>query len=57
MGLSALKRKRKFSFITPKSILMALRSEKVEFFLDNGDMGLLARDVSLLEKDEDSDYF
>lgn len=33
------------------------RGEKVEFFLDNGDKGLLARDVSLLEKDEDSDYF
>ncbi len=35
------------------------RGEKVEFVLDTGDKGLLARDVTLLEGDsnEDSDVF
>jgi len=35
------------------------RGEKVEFILDSGDKGLLARDVTLLvgSADEDSDIF
>lgn len=33
------------------------RGEKVEFVLDTGDKGLLARDVTLLEKDDDEDIF
>lgn len=33
------------------------RGEKVEFILDNGDKGLLARDVSLLDSEDDPDYF
>ena len=31
------------------------RGEKVEFTLENGDKGLLARDVSLVEKEETSE--
>lgn len=33
------------------------RGEKVEFILDSGDKGLLARDVTLLQKDEDTELF
>ncbi|MFV1885530.1 MAG: cold-shock protein [Balneola sp.] len=34
------------------------RGEKVEFTLDNGEKGLLARDVSLVDiEEEDSDLF
>lgn len=33
------------------------RGEKVEFILDTGEKGLLARDVSLVENEEDSDFF
>ncbi|GAB5408931.1 MAG: cold-shock protein [Balneolaceae bacterium] len=33
------------------------RGEKVAFTLDTGEKGLLARDVSLVENEEDSDFF
>lgn len=33
------------------------RGEKVEFMLDNGDKGLLARDVTLVDGEDDSDIF
>ena len=33
------------------------RGEKVEFVLDSGDKGLLARDVTLLDTEEDTDIF
>ncbi|MEQ9310573.1 MAG: cold shock domain-containing protein [Balneolaceae bacterium] len=33
------------------------RGEKVEFILDTGEKGLLARDVSLVENQDDPDIF
>tara|TARA_R110000868_G_scaffold304437_23_gene565436 strand:- start:511 stop:753 length:243 start_codon:yes stop_codon:yes gene_type:complete len=33
------------------------RGEKVEFILDTGEKGFLARDVSLIENEDDSDIF
>ncbi len=46
-----------YSEINSEGFKKLKRGEKVEFILDNGEKGLLARDVSLIEKNEDSDLF
>lgn len=47
-----------YSEINAEGFKKLKRGEKVEFVLDNGDKGLLARDVSLVEDQEpDSELF
>lgn len=46
-----------YSEINSEGFKKLKRGEKVEFTLDAGDKGLLARDVSLLEGSEDPDDF
>lgn len=46
-----------YSEINSEGFKKLKRGEKVEFILDSGDKGLLARDVSLVGTAEDEDYF
>ncbi len=46
-----------YSEINSEGFKKLKRGEKVEFTLDNGDKGLLARDVSLVDKEDDQDLF
>ncbi|RNC85460.1 MAG: cold shock domain-containing protein [Balneola sp.] len=46
-----------YSEINSEGFKKLKRGEKVEFFLDSGDKGLLARDVSLVGTSEEEDYF
>ncbi len=47
-----------YSEINSEGFKKLKRGEKVEFILDNGEKGLLARDVSLVENEEnDTDLF
>ena len=43
-----------YSEINPEGFKKLKRGEKVEFVLDSGDKGLLARDVTLINKIEEN---
>lgn len=45
-----------YSEINSEGFKKLKRGEKVEFILDNGEKGLLAREVTLLETPNDSDH-